>query len=400
MSDHWASGPSDGARVDLDLGRPAGLGVPGGHDGHDGHDTRRGLPGLGDWLVESPVVDRRRTAPDRTPANERELRPVTHVGAWLGLAVAAVAAPALADPIQLSWLTRSLALAVAIMGLQVLLGHGGLLSLGQGALLGLGAWTAGELITDLGLRGELAVPVTAIALAVAGVVIGLPGLRLSRIGLVLLTLAVAVSFPLLFQKFVGPLGRPYDRVVPPAWTGLDETDDGLWAYGLAVVVAAVSYGALRLVLGGRFGRSLRAVRDEPQAAAAFGVPVARVRLAAFALSAALAGAGGALLVVQTPFVYGPDFPFQLSIQLFAVVLVLGADRLGGAVAGGLWLVLLPRALRVVGLAGYVDLVYALVLLAAIVALRGRGIGPLVERWSVTGRLGRDRRPPVGAAVAD
>ncbi len=390
MSDPWTGGPPDG-RVDLDLGGPGGL---------DRDGEPRGLPGLGDWLADSPVVDRRRTGRDRKPAHQRELRPAAHLGAWLALAVAAVVAPTVADPIQLSWLTRSLALAVAIMGLQVLLGHGGLLSLGQGALLGLGAWTAGELIADLGLRGELAVPVTAVVLAVAGVAIGLPGLRLSRIGLVLLTLAVAVSFPLLFQKFVGPLGRPYDRVVPPVWTGLDETDDGVWAYGLAVAVTTVAYVALRVALGGRFGRSLRAARDDAQAAAAFGVPVARVRLIAFALSAGLAGAGGALLVVQTPFVYGPDFPFQLSIQLFAVVLVLGADRLAGAVAGGLWLVLLPRALRAVGLAGYVDLVYAVVLLAAIVALRGRGVGPLVERWSVTGRLGRDRRPPAGAVVAD
>ena len=308
------------------------------------------LPGRGDWLAPDPLIERpRRARVIRPPAHQRELRTPVRLVGWLVAAGVAVVVPGLVDAIWLSTLTRALALTVTLLGLQVLLGYGGLLSLGQGAMMGLGAWVAGILISDNGLAPELAIPVTALVLGFAGVAIGLPALRLSRIGLVLLTLAVAVSFPLLFQKFVGPLGKAYDAVVPPAWTGLEATDDDLWGYILAVVVTAVAYVGLRVALSGRFGRSLRATRDEPQAAAAFGVPVARVRLAAFALSAALAGAGGALLLIQTPFVYGPDFPFQLSIQLFAVVLLVGIDRLAGALAGGLLLVVLPRLLSAVGL---------------------------------------------------
>ena len=357
------------------------------------------LPGRGDWLDDDPWVERsrpeRRGSRERTerpPHHLRELRPAVRIGGWLMLAAAAVVAAVVADPLQLSSLTRSLILAVTLLGLQVLLGYGGLLSLGQGAMLGVGAWVAGILIGDLGVSGMVAIPLTALVLAVIGVVIGLPALRLSRIGLVLLTLAVAVSFPLLFQKFVGPLGKAYETGPPPSWTGISERQDHLFAFALAVVVTAASSAGLRVVLGGRFGRSLQAVRDDAQAAAAFGVPVARVRLAAFALSSGLAGAAGAVLLIQAPYVYGPDFPFQLSIQLFAVVLLIGADRLAGAVAGGLFLVLLPRALSVVGLVGYEDLVYALVLLWVIVAFRGRGVGPVVDRWLVTGPLGRDRTP--------
>lgn len=353
------------------------------------------LPRRGDWLAPDPVIDRRRAIEaDRPPAHRRELRPSARAAGWLAFVALAALTPAVVGPIWLSSLTRALALAVTLLGLQVLLGYGGLLSLGQGAMMGLGAWVAGILISDNGLAVEAAIPVTAVVLALIGAVIGLPALRLSRIGLVLLTLAVAVSFPLLFQKFVGPLGKAYEAVTPPAWTGLAATDDDLWAYILAVVVTTVAWVGLRLALSGRFGRSLRAVRDGPQAAAAFGVPVARVRLAAFALSAALGGAGGALLLVQTPFVYGPDFPFQLSIQLFAIVLLVGPDRLAGAVAGGLLMVVLPRFLSAVGLIGLEDLVYALVLLGVIVAFRGRGIGQWLHDRLVVGSLGRDRRPPV------
>lgn len=313
--------------------------------------------------------------------------------AWIGLGVVALILPSLLDPIWLGTVTRALALTVALLGLQVLLGYGGLLSLGQGAMIGLGAWVAGVLIGENGITPELAIPATALILALAGCAIGLPALRLSRIGLVLLTLAVAVSFPLLFQKFVGPLGKAYDAPPPPAWTGLAPIDDDRWAYGVAVVVTALAYGGLRLALAGRFGRSLRAVRDEPQAAAAFGIPVARVRLVAFALAGGLGGTAGALFLVQTPFVYGPDFPFQLSIQLFAVVLLVGTDRLAGALAGGLLLVILPRFLSAVGLIGLEDLVYALVLLAVIVAFRGRGVGGWFHTRLVVGSVGRDRRAP-------
>ncbi len=354
------------------------------------------FPGRSDWLAPDPVADRRRAIREaRPPAHQRELRTVARLAAWLTVAAAAVAIPAVVDAIWLSTLTRALALTITLLGLQVLLGYGGLLSLGQGAMMGLGAWVAGILISDNGLSAELAIPVTALVLAVVGVAIGLPALRLSRIGLVLLTLAVSVSFPLLFQKFVGPLGKAYDIADPPAWTGLAPTDDDLWAYAVAVVVVTVAYGVVRLTLSGRFGRSLLAVRDGPQAAAAFGIPVARVRLTAFAMAAALGGAGGAIFLVQTPFVYGPDYPFQLSVQLFAVALLVGTDRLAGALAGGLLLVLLPRFLSAIGLIGLEDLVYALVLLAVIVAFRGRGVGGWLDAAVVRGDLGRDRSPPIG-----
>ena len=141
------------------------------------------------------------------------------------------------------------------------------------------------------------------------------------------------------------------------------------------------------------------MRDDPIAATSFGIPVDRVRLGAFALSAAVAGIGGAVLVIRTPYVYGPDFPFQLSIQLFAVVLLVGADRLPGALFGALLLTRLPPTLRAVGLVGLEDLLYAVMLLVVIVAFRGRGVGPWLHRRLVAGRLGRPIRVPMPARSA-
>ncbi|MCP5026915.1 MAG: branched-chain amino acid ABC transporter permease [Actinomycetia bacterium] len=324
----------------------------------------------------------------------REFRPPIKTAGWALLGLLAVLAPSVLGPLGLSSATRTLALATALMGLQVLLGYAGLLSLGHGALIGIGAWLTGVAVTEMGVAVELAIPLAAIVGAGVGILIGLPALRVQGVGLALLTLAVAVSFPVLHRKFVGPLGKVYDDLVPPSWTGLQPGDDELWSYGLAVIATTVMYLALRQLLGGRFGRSLRAVRDDPIAAAAFGVPVARVQLGAFALSAAAAGVAGAVLVARTPFVSGADYPFQFSIQLFAVALLVGADRPLGALAGALVMTQLPRTLSALGWVGLEDLIYAVVLLVIIRGFRGRGVGPWFRDQLVASRLGQPRRPPI------
>jgi branched-chain amino acid transport system permease protein len=327
------------------------------------------------------------------PATGRRFRTSAQVAGWSALAGAVVVAPVVLDELTLNGLTRTLALAVTLMGLQVLLGYGGLLSLGQGAMLGVGAWMAGVFATDLGVRPDVAIPLVALAMAAVGVAVGLPALRLEGIGLALLTLALAVSFPLLHQKYVGPLGKVYDRLTPPRWTGLEPNETERWSYVVAALAATVTYLIIRLVLAGPFGRSLRAVRDDPVAAAAFGVPVARVRVAAFAVSAAAAGVGGAILVARTPFVHGQDYPFQLSIQLFAMVLLVGSDRLLGALAGAAVITQLPGLLSDLGWIGLEDLIHAVVLLVVILGFRGRGVGPWLNDRLVGGSLGRTRTGP-------
>ncbi|MCP3853709.1 MAG: branched-chain amino acid ABC transporter permease [Actinomycetia bacterium] len=330
---------------------------------------------------------------DVEPPDTREFRPPIRLAGWALVALCAVLTPSVFGPLGLSAATRTLALATALLGLQVLLGHAGLLSLGHGALIGIGAWLTGVVVTEMGVAVELAIPLAALVGAGVGVLIGLPALRVQGIGLALLTLALAVSFPVLHRKFVGPLGKVYDKLVPPVWTGLQPGDDELWSYVLAVIATTVVYLALRELLGGRFGRSLRAVRDDPVAAAAFGVPVARIQLGAFALSSAAAGVAGAILVARTPFVSGADYPFQFSIQLFAVALLVGADRLLGALGGAIVMTQLPRALSGLGWVGLEDLIYAVVLLVIIRGFRGRGVGPWLRDQLVTTRLGQPRKRP-------
>ena len=103
---------------------------------------------------------------------------------------------------------------------------------------------------------------------------------------------------------------------------------------------------------------------------------------------------GALLVARTPFVSGADYPFQFSIQLFAIVLLVGADRPLGALAGAIVMTRLPEGLSALGWVGLEDLIYAIVLLVIIRVFRGRGMGAWFHDQLVTSRLGQPRRPPV------
>jgi branched-chain amino acid transport system permease protein len=269
---------------------------------------------------------------------------------------------------------------VAFSGLHILSGHLGLISVGHGAFIGIGAVTAAHAIDDASLPYLLAPVAGAFGGALFGVIIGIPSLRLPGAYLALLTLAVAMVLPIGLRRIDGPLGYPVDAdFVPPAWTGLSPADTELWQFAMVVVVGAlimiVVHGAVR----GRFARSLIAVRDNPTAAAAFGVNVSIVHLAGVAVSAALAGAAGGLLLYATPLVAGDQYPFSLSVAMFALMLALGASQLWTSVPASLILVLVPEILTRVGKAAWEPILYAAILLVMTRVSRGRGIISLLER---------------------
>jgi branched-chain amino acid transport system permease protein len=292
-----------------------------------------------------------------------------------------VGTPALGSTIFVLQATQVLVFCVAFSGLHVLSGRLGLISVGHGAFIGIGALAAAHAIDDAGLPYLLAPLAGAVAGALLGALLGVPSLRLPGAYLALLTLAMAMALPIAMRQVDGPLGYRVDGDLrPPAWTGLSDADSNLWQFFLVLVVGTAIVAALQLAIRGRFTRAMIAARDEPAAAAAFGVNVRRVRLVGVTLSAALAGAAGGLGLYASPLVSHSHYPFLLSVSMFALMLALGASHLWTIVPAAIILVLLPELLTWLGRAAYEPIIYASMLLVMTRISRGLGIASLLDRY--------------------
>ena len=243
--------------------------------------------------------------------------------------------------------TQVAAFCLVFAGLWLLTHRLGLLSIGHGALAGCGAFAALHAVNDFGVP-LLLMPVAGFVAGCAfGALLGVPALRLPKAYLALLTLSAAVAFPIVLRQVDGPLPTTLDgEFLPPAWTGIDPTDEHIWEFWLVVGWVAVVLWLLHRLLSGPIGRAIIASRDEPTAAAAFGVSVYRLRLAGVSLSGGLAGLAGGLMLVPTNFNDFTLYPEELSIKLFALTVAFGSTAIGGSrlittVPAATVLVLLP-----------------------------------------------------------
>jgi branched-chain amino acid transport system permease protein len=278
---------------------------------------------------------------------------------------------------------------IAIVGLDVLAGHSGQLSLGHGAFMAIGGYTTAILMAHHGVRDVATIPVAALVAGAVGLVAGVPALRLSGLYLALATFGVAVVFPTLPKKFGGLTGgstgitlfgshAQTGHGVGVTLLGLTLTNNQ-WLYALTWAVAVVLFLAAWALLASRFGRALRAVRDSELAAAASGVNRSAVKVAAFGVSAAYAGVAGALFTVNVAYISPDTFPVQLSLYLLVGAVVGLFGSIWGAVLGALMIEFLPD---VVGALPHVDrtqagpstFFYGLVLVVLVLVL------PLVNRF--------------------
>ncbi len=300
--------------------------------------------------------------------------------AALALTAVLVAVPTLGSVVFVLRATQVLVFAVAFTGLHILSGRLGLISVGHGAFIGIGALVAAHGIDDAGIPYLLAPAVGALAGAALGALLGVPSLRLPGAYLALLTLAMAMALPIAMRQVDGPLGYRVDGdLLPPPWTGLTDADSGLWQFAVVLVVGSSIVALLHLVVRGRFTREMIAARDQPEAAAAFGVNVHRVRLTGVMLSAAMAGAAGGLGLYASPLVSHAHYPYELSVSMFALMLALGASRMWTVAPAAVVLVLLPDLLTWLDRPSYEVIVYALLLLVMTRVSRGHGIVTLFDR---------------------
>jgi branched-chain amino acid transport system permease protein len=258
-------------------------------------------------------------------------------------AVVIVALPLLTNDLAtIESLTQIVCYAVAILGLSLLTGYTGQISIGMGAFVGLGAYTTVILVADHGWSYLATLPVSIVFCLVAGALVGIPALRIRGLYLVTVTLAVAALFPVLVHKFSGLTGGTDGKVAPdmevPTWTPIDpfvRTGPPRLTYFIIVVIAALAFLVARNIVRSRVGRAMVAVRDSELSALSNGVPVARVKVFAFALSAAYGGLAGSLLVMQSPVVSESRFDLFLSVFLLVGLIAGGSGTLIGAIPGAI-----------------------------------------------------------------
>jgi len=264
----------------------------------------------------------------------------------LALGAAAAVLPAfLLSDYRLFQLTTVGIYAIALLGLNVVTGYNGQISLGHGAFYALGAYVGAILMADYDVPYWATLPAAALVCAGVGYAVGLPALRLGGLYLALTTFALAVAVPqiLKYRGLEGWTGGVQGIVIskpdPPA--GLKLSPDQ-WLYLFTLGVAALAFLLVWNLLRGRIGRAILAIRDHPVAAEAMGVPLARFKTRIFAVSAMLTGVAGALGAIAVEFVAPDSFSFQLSITLFVGLIVGGVASLGGAVCGAAFIVFVPN----------------------------------------------------------
>ncbi len=215
-------------------------------------------------------------------------------------------------------LTLALAYAIALLGLNMLTGYNGQISLGHGAFYAIGAYTAAILMDRFGVPYWLTLPAAAAVCLVAGFLFGLPALRLEGLYLALATFALALATPqLLKSKHVEQWTGGVQGIVilkPDAPFGLP-LDQDQWLYFFTLAVAALMFLLAWNLLRGRIGRALVAIRDHPIAAEAMGVDISLYKALTFGVSAMYTGVGGALGAIAVQFVAPDSFTLFLSITL-------------------------------------------------------------------------------------
>lgn len=302
----------------------------------------------------------------------------SRIGPWLLLS-AGVLAPFVLDGYTGYQFAVVLAYAPALLGLVVITGQAGQVALGNGAFFALGAYATAILTQSHGWPVLATLPVAAVLCLLVGALVGLPTLRLRGHFLAVLTLSIAVASPQLLKHFErltqGVRGINLVLPDPPAWSRLDAVQ---WSQLLALVVAALSLIATRALVRSHVGRALCALRDNEQVAAAFGVDVARLKIAAFAYSAALAGLGGGVFAAVVGFVAPDDFSIGFAAMLIIGLVLGGKESVWGAVIGSALIVAIPLyAARIDQAAS--GLLFAVLVIASIF-LAPFGVAGFARRW--------------------
>ncbi len=269
--------------------------------------------------------------------------------------------------------------AVVCLGLNLLIGYAGQISLGHAAFFALGGYGSAILAANYGWPTWLSLPVTVAAIGVLAAVVGKPTLRFKGHYLAMATLGLGVIVNLVLTNEDRLTGGPDGMSVPPLMiAGLTLSGEKLW-YGIAAAVLWASVWLATNLIDSPVGRALRAVHGSEVAGQTVGIVIERWKLAVFVISALLAALSGALMAHYSGFITPAKSSFLHSVELVIMVVFGGMASIWGAIVGAAILTLLPQLLTV--FKDYETMVFGGVLIATMIFFP-RGVVPTLARlWS-------------------
>ncbi len=276
-------------------------------------------------------------------------REATRAGGYLGvgalvLALAvACALPFTMSGFRLFQFTQVFTYAIALLGLNILTGYNGQISLGHGAFYAVGAYTAAIMIDKGDIAYGWTIPTAGLICLVVGFLFGRPALRLEGLYLALATFALALAVPQILKYFEhwtgGSQGIVLSKPKPPF--GMRLTEDQ-WLYFLTLAVTVMLFVLAYNLLSGRTGRAIVAIRDNHIAAEAMGINNSLYKSLVFGVSAAYTGIAGALSALSIAFVAPDSFNVFLSITLLTGIVIGGLATISGAIFGAVFIQFVPN----------------------------------------------------------
>jgi branched-chain amino acid transport system permease protein len=269
--------------------------------------------------------------------------PTARLGGILAVIALAGGLPLVLSNFRLFQFTQVFIYAIALLGLNILTGYNGQISLGHGAFYALGAYTTAVMMDRWNVGYGWTIPAAGLLCLVIGFLFGLPALRLEGLYLALATFSLALAVPQVLKYFEHWTGGSQGIVLskPAAPWGLPLSPDQ-WLYVVSLVTLIVLFVLARNLLRGRTGRALVAIRDHPIAAEVMGVNSALYKSLTFGVSAAYTGVAGALSALAVAFVAPDAFDVFLSITLLVGIVIGGLASIAGAIYGAFFIQFVPN----------------------------------------------------------
>ena len=234
--------------------------------------------------------------------------------------------------------------AIAAIGLNLLIGFTGQISLGHGAFFGVGAYAAAILATKAGIPIVIAVPAAGVITAFVGMVLGIPSIRLKHLYLTIATLAGQFILEYVFVQWEGLTGGAAGISVPTArFFGVDLGSDIIFFFVIFFCFALMAWMAVNLMRT-RYGRAFIAIRDNDRAAEGMGIPIFHYKLLSFGISSFYAGFAGALYAYYMMSITPEPFTLWLSVEFIAIIIIGGLGSISGSVFGAVFIIALNEIL--------------------------------------------------------